>query len=78
MIDMLDDYMAQQGWQCPICKRVYSPFTMMCYYCGGEQNVTTTTGTETISPYRDTLTIKLGEPVKCKSSWEGTDQKRCI
>ena len=25
---------AQQGWQCPICKRVYSPTTPMCYYCG--------------------------------------------
>lgn len=28
--------LVQQGWQCPICKRVYSPFTMMCYYCGGD------------------------------------------
>ena len=25
---------AQQGWQCPICKKVYSPTTPMCYYCG--------------------------------------------
>lgn len=25
---------AMQGWQCPICKRVYSPFTTMCPYCG--------------------------------------------
>lgn len=25
---------APQGWQCPICKRVYSPLTPMCYYCG--------------------------------------------
>lgn len=24
----------QQGWQCPVCKRVYSPTTPMCYYCG--------------------------------------------
>ena len=24
---------APQGWQCPICKRVYSPMTMMCFYC---------------------------------------------
>lgn len=34
---------AQQGWQCPICKRVYSPFTPMCYYCGNsssESNIT--------------------------------------
>lgn len=23
------------GWVCPTCKRVYSPFTTMCPYCGG-------------------------------------------
>lgn len=31
----------QQGWQCPICKRVYSPFTMMCCYCGGDTVIST-------------------------------------
>lgn len=36
-----------QGWQCPICGRVYSPYTIMCYYCGGEQKIETTTGTKT-------------------------------
>lgn len=25
-----------QGWQCPVCKRVYSPNTSMCAYCGNE------------------------------------------
>lgn len=34
---------AQQGWQCPICKRVYSPFTPMCYCCGGESKMSTST-----------------------------------
>lgn len=34
---------AQQGWQCPICKRIYSPFTPMCYICGGEVSTSTTT-----------------------------------
>ena len=24
-----------QGWQCPVCKRVYSPSTPMCMFCGG-------------------------------------------
>lgn len=28
---------APQGWQCPICKRVYSPMTPMCYFCGGKK-----------------------------------------
>lgn len=31
-----------QGWQCPICKRVYSPFTQMCLYCGNQETQTTT------------------------------------
>lgn len=25
----------QQGWICPKCGRVYSPFTPMCLYCKG-------------------------------------------
>ena len=23
----------QQGWQCPICKSVYAPSNMICWYC---------------------------------------------
>ena len=23
----------RQGWQCPVCGRIYSPDTLMCYYC---------------------------------------------
>lgn len=30
----MTDFIARQGWQCPICKRVYSPTTPMCWYCG--------------------------------------------
>ncbi len=30
----------QQGWICPKCRRVYSPFTQMCLYC--KPNNTTT------------------------------------
>ena len=31
-----------QGWQCPICKRVYSPFTHICTYCGNREVETIT------------------------------------
>lgn len=41
---MMNEILAPQGWQCPICKRVYSPNTYMCYYCGGESVATTGTG----------------------------------
>ena len=26
----------EQGWQCPICKRVYNPRQEMCLYCKGD------------------------------------------
>lgn len=26
------------GWVCPKCGRVYSPYTTMCIYCGGNSN----------------------------------------
>ena len=42
---------AQQGWQCPICKRIYSPHTFMCYYCSNQETVVST-GTE----YKTTTT----------------------
>ena len=29
----------QQGWICPKCRRVYSPFTPMCLYCQNETSV---------------------------------------
>ena len=37
----MNDFSVQQGWQCPICKRVYSPFTPVCAYCGGESIIST-------------------------------------
>ena len=24
---------AQEGWECPKCKRVYSPSSSLCFYC---------------------------------------------
>ena len=35
MVD--DNFFVRQGWQCPICKRVYSPDTHKCFYCGEGQ-----------------------------------------
>ena len=40
----MDNYnFAPQGWQCPICKRVYSPFTPCCFNCGAEAVTKTST-----------------------------------
>lgn len=37
----------QQGWICPKCGRVYSPFTQMCLYC--KPNNTNTISNTTVS-----------------------------
>ena len=41
----------QQGWICPKCGRVYSPFTRMCLYCGNSnsENTFTSANTPTIT-----------------------------
>lgn len=28
---------AQQGWQCPLCKRIYGPFVQECYKCNNRK-----------------------------------------
>jgi hypothetical protein len=35
----------QQGWQCPMCKRVHAPFVMTCPYCPLKINTVTLTNT---------------------------------
>lgn len=32
----------QQGWQCPKCKRIFSPYVLACTYCNEE--ITNNTG----------------------------------
>lgn len=38
-----------EGWQCPICKKVYSPFVTSCFQCGND-NIRISTGTDHIAP----------------------------
>ncbi len=38
-----------QGWECPKCKRVYSPQTMMCIACPSMTSSTTNTVTTTLT-----------------------------
>jgi len=46
---MTDFNFIPQGWECPKCKRVYSPTTIMCIACpsltGSTSNSTTTSST---------------------------------
>lgn len=53
-----EDKFIQQGWQCPICGRVYSPSTAMCYYCGDSHSYVNTTSTSDMNVvYPDKRTL---------------------
>ena len=38
-------YSIQQGWQCPVCRRVYAPWMAQCLVCGGDRTTITNQGT---------------------------------
>lgn len=47
--------MVPQGWQCPICSRVYSPTTPMCFSCPSTTVSQATTGTSQFAAGRQTI-----------------------
>lgn len=49
----------QQGWICPKCGRVFSPFTSMCPYCKGNDNSNLITATDTDSAKLDKIDISI-------------------
>lgn len=54
---MFDYEFVQQGWQCPVCRRVYSPSTPMCYTCGNGRETITTHYTATPSTLEEFVQI---------------------
>jgi hypothetical protein len=42
---MIQTSFVPQGWECPKCKRVYSPTTSMCSHCPEHSQGYTSTGT---------------------------------
>lgn len=58
MSNEFEGLFASQGWQCPLCKRVYSPYTPMCMYCGnGKQGYSVSTGTTKIYTHDEKLRV---------------------
>lgn len=60
MIGDFERFPAQQGWQCPVCGRVYSPTVMMCLYCGNEEEITSTSYTIDYSHHESTTKAEGG------------------
>lgn len=57
---------APQGWQCPLCKRIYSPTTPMCWYCGeeGAKKTYTTTTSNPLNEYQERKELLMEEMYK--------------
>lgn len=45
----------QQGWQCPICGKIYSPMIPMCFYCGNETTTASSSLKITVGDNPDAL-----------------------
>lgn len=54
---MYDKIGIQQGWQCPLCKRIYAPFVTECFYCPRSNITYTTLMEEPISPSKSTTAV---------------------
>jgi hypothetical protein len=72
---MLQTSFISQGWECPKCKRVYSPTTSMCSYCPQQNEGFTTSGTSiTFKHIFSSNTPSQTAKTKCsvcgKEKWE--------
>ena len=79
MCDMNLDYQSfvPQGWQCPVCKRVYSPSTPWCYFCWNQETTTTTTtsveiNVEPPNPFHMPIVTKASELSSSDTTKTGT------
>jgi len=64
-----------QGWECPKCKRVYSPTTSMCSHCPHQNQGLTTSGnsitfTHSFLSNNPNTTAKTKCSVCGKEKWE--------
>ena len=45
------DFFTPLGWQCPICKKVYSPAVPICYECSAKDVIRNESGTSAADGY---------------------------
>ena len=65
---MFETSFIPQGWECPKCKRVYSPTTSMCSHCPQHTQGIATTGPSTSTTYSHQFESdkKSSSKTKCK------------
>lgn len=64
-----------QGWVCPKCGRVFSPYTSMCLYCKGESNILPNITCENQEGIYSDNVYKTGEYEKTNSLQETDHEK---
>lgn len=47
--------LVQQGWQCPLCKKIYAPHIPECYSCNNRESTITTSNTKDTEIHTITL-----------------------
>ena len=70
-----NDYNYNVGWQCPICKHVYSPTVTQCPYCGDRETVDS--DKIAVEKNGDTWTIHNYKPYTVTLRADGTVDPPC-
>ena len=73
------NFFGPSGWRCPQCGRIYSPSTIMCYYCNNQQTYVTdhTTGTpikEYVQNWNDYLNISSAPTIGSDQTTTNKDE----
>ena len=68
---------APQGWQCPICHRVYSPTMPMCFTCGNNETTMATNTEYETKKAEFVRKMMVGDTEKCNFYREGLGTPRC-
>ena len=77
-INPFNGMFGQQGWICPKCGRVFSPFTSMCLYCSKGTSTSTSSNIEKFIDETHKLSFEnMGEACREYLKKEGHPCDKC-